>query len=56
MEKMQRQAEMTCPAPFRERATDCYGYLTLLSRYGQSITITTGTGMAPPKTVDGTLY
>jgi hypothetical protein len=33
-----------------------YGYLAMLSRYGQAITITTGTGMAAPMTVDQTPY
>lgn len=33
-----------------------YGYLSLISRYGPSITIATGSGFAAPQTVDGTLY
>jgi HK97 family phage major capsid protein len=33
-----------------------YNYVALLQRYGPSVAISTGTGFAPPATVDGTLY
>lgn len=33
-----------------------YNYVTLLQRYGPSVAISTGTGYAPPVTVDGTAY
>lgn len=33
-----------------------FNYVALLSRYGPSITIGTGTGFAAPQTVDGTAY
>ncbi len=33
-----------------------YNYVAMLQRYGPSVAIATGTGFAPPTTVDGTLY
>ncbi|HTG20906.1 MAG TPA: phage major capsid protein, partial [Reyranella sp.] len=33
-----------------------YNYVALLQRYGQSVSIATGSGFAPPTTVDGTPY